>query len=113
MVSLFACLTLAVGSLAVGWPQAAAPVMAQTTNQSYDCGSYGAGNYGSNDCVATNLSPTPTPVPSATPTKAGIAGLPGTGAHLLWAGIIGLGLILLGLGLAHRHTTSSKPPLRS
>lgn len=93
-------------------PLIVAPVLAQTTNQSYDCGSYGAGAYGSNDCLAAAASPTPPPPPTgASPAQSG--GLPGTGAQLVWLGVIGLALILGGVGLSlrrRRHRTPS--PIR-
>lgn len=99
--TVFACVIMLVGLLAVGWPQAAAPVMAQSVNQSYDCGTYGAGNYGSNDCVVAAVTPTPTP-------NATKGGLPVTGAQLIWIALIGLGLISLGIALSLHRKRSAR-----
>lgn len=94
------------------------PTLAQTTPQTYNCGTYGAGDFSGQTCAATvSASPAPTPIPATpTPTAPGSTNpLPGTGASLGWLAAIGALLVALGLagyGLARRrrHVARSTPP---
>lgn len=104
LVHTAASLLLVLGVVGMSLATTTVPTAAQTTNQSYDCGTYGAGTYGSNDCLVTAATPPPTrSAATPTPGSSTVGGLPVTGAQLLWSSVIGLALIVLGIGLRFRR----------
>jgi LPXTG-motif cell wall-anchored protein len=83
------------------------PTFAQTTNQTYGCGTYGSGDYDTNDCVlGTTPAPTITTSPTPSPTTS-TGGLPVTGQQLIFGGITGLALIVIGATMLFRRRRSS------